>query len=110
MLVVDTHTANLPWELMLADDPAQVTATDATPKALALRIPLVRQFATLDFRPHVRQSAGRTALVVGNPSLARFLAFFPGHPKLRTANPLTCRVRPMRRCAWPARWRRTAMR
>ena len=80
VLVVDTHTANLPWELMLADDPAQVTATDATPKALALRIPLVRQFATVDFRPHVRQSAGRTALVVGNPSLARFLAFFPGPP------------------------------
>lgn len=87
VLVVDTHTANLPWELMLADDPAQVTATDATPKALALRIPLVRQFATLDFRSHVRQSAGRTALVVGNPSLARFLAFFPGPPEAPHGEP-----------------------
>ena len=81
VLVVDTHTANLPWELMLADDPAaRVSATDTAPQALALRIPLVRQFATLEFRSHVRQSAGRTALVVGNPSLARFLAFFPGPP------------------------------
>lgn len=80
VLVVDTHTANLPWELMLADDPTRVSATDAAPRALALRIPLVRQFATLEFRSHVRQSAGRTALVVGNPSLARFLAFFPGPP------------------------------
>lgn len=87
VLVVDTHTANLPWELMLADDPARVGANDAAPQALALRIPLVRQFATLEFRSHVRQSAGRTALVVGNPSLARFLAFFPGPPEAPHGEP-----------------------
>jgi hypothetical protein len=87
VLVVDAHTANLPWELMLADDPARVGAADAVPQALALRIPLVRQFATLEFRSHVRQSAGRTALVVGNPSLARFLAFFPGPPEAPHGEP-----------------------
>lgn len=87
VLVVDTHTANLPWELMLADDPTRAGANDAAPQALALRIPLVRQFATLEFRSHVRQSAGRTALVVGNPSLARFLAFFPGPPEAPHGEP-----------------------
>ena len=36
VLVVDSTTANLPWELMLADDP---TRTDGDKRPLALRMP-----------------------------------------------------------------------
>jgi tetratricopeptide (TPR) repeat protein len=78
VLVVDEYTANLPWELMLADDPTQRggAALDPTQLPLALRAAVVRQFATGSFRRHVRQSPSRTALVVGNPSTFGFdLAF-----------------------------------
>lgn len=85
VLVVDACTANLPWELMLADDPAR---TGAPPRALSLQIPLVRQLTASDYRVHVRQSMGRTALVIGNPSLAGFLETFPGSPDAPNCMPL----------------------
>ena len=74
MLVVDSATANLPWELMLADDPAH--PGDET-KPLALRTALVRQLASTRFRRQVRQGAGRKALVIGNPSVEGFAEAFP---------------------------------
>jgi tetratricopeptide (TPR) repeat protein len=83
VLVVDPLTANLPWELMLADDlgrthlAASAGLGDGS-LALALRMPLVRQLAASEFRPQVRQSVGRAALVIGNPSLAGFEGRFPG--------------------------------
>ena len=74
VLVVDATTANLPWELMLADDPAR---SDCQALPLAVRTPVVRQFATNDFRRQVRQAIARSALVIGNPSTRGFGAAFP---------------------------------
>ena len=74
VLVVDATTARLPWELMLADDPAR---SDRQALPLAVRTPVIRQFATNDFRRQVRQAMDRTALVIGNPSTRGFGAAFP---------------------------------
>ena len=80
VLVVDSQTANLPWELMLADDPAQRDSPSAVPgdrRPLSLRAAVVRQLSSSRFRSQVRQALGRTALVIGNPSVAGFGAAFP---------------------------------
>ena len=74
VLVVDPYTANLPWELMLADDPGRAN-DDKLP--LALRTAVVRQLTTWTYRPQVRQNVERRALVIGNPSVAGFTAAFP---------------------------------
>jgi hypothetical protein len=74
VLVVDSYTANMPWELMLADDPSG-RSDDHRP--LALRTAVVRQFASSSFRRGVRQSMTRAALVVGNPSVEGFGSAFP---------------------------------
>lgn len=88
VLVVDEYTANLPWELMLADDPVSDGdgALDKVGMPLALRAAVVRQFATGTFRRHVRQSPKRSALVVGNPSSHGFDASFvdaKGQPSVK---------------------------
>ncbi|MEJ8846843.1 CHAT domain-containing protein [Variovorax rhizosphaerae] len=75
VLVVDSYTANLPWELLLADDP---TDPSDDPRPLALRTAVVRQFATSKFRYQVRQAMNRCALVIGNPSVEGFGRAFPG--------------------------------
>ena len=74
VLVVDSATANLPWELMLADDPAHVGAEQ---RPLALRTAVVRQLASSRFRRQVRHGSGRQVLVIGNPSVEGFGACFP---------------------------------
>ena len=74
VLVVDACTANLPWELMLADDPGR-SGDDKLP--LALRTAVVRQLTSWRFRSHVRQGIERRALVIGNPSVAGFTDAFP---------------------------------
>jgi hypothetical protein len=60
---------------MLADDPARPEA-DKLP--LALRTQVVRQLSSTRYRRGVRQVMGRSALVVGNPSVANFGASFAG--------------------------------
>jgi pimeloyl-ACP methyl ester carboxylesterase len=75
VLVVDSTTANLPWELMLADDP---TRPDRDQRPLALRAAMVRQLSSTRFRTQVRQVIGRKALVIGNPSVEGFGANFIG--------------------------------
>lgn len=75
VLVVDAFTANLPWELMLADDPGRTGDDDKLP--LALRTAVVRQLTTWTYRPQVRQGIDRRALVIGNPSVAGFIDAFP---------------------------------
>ena len=80
VLVVDSQTANLPWELMLADDPTRHddpgrSLDDRLP--LALRAAVVRQLSSTRFRIQVRQAISRTALVIGNPSVKGFSAAFP---------------------------------
>ncbi len=80
VLVVDAQTANLPWELMLADDPAQRDHSSGLlddRRPLSLRAAVVRQLASSRFRSQVRQTLGRTALVIGNPSVSGFGAAFP---------------------------------
>ncbi len=73
VLVVDGATANLPWELMLADDPQR---GDDDKRPFALRMPVVRQLSSTQFRRQVRQNIERTALVIGNPSVNGFAAAF----------------------------------
>ena len=80
VLVVDGQTANLPWELMLADDPARrddPARADDDRRPLALRAAVVRQLSSTRFRTQVRQAISRNALVIGNPSTAGFAAAFP---------------------------------
>ena len=87
VVVVDAQTANMPWELVVADDPGRA---DVAPQALALRIPLVRQLVTAEYRPQLRQATNRAALVIGNPSLERFDEHFvneKGEP-LKAPDPL----------------------
>ena len=67
VLVLDDTTANLPWELLMADD-----------KPLALQLPVVRQLQAPRFRQRVRQATGRTACVVGNPNSEGFFKLFEG--------------------------------
>lgn len=66
VLVLDGYTANLPWELMLADD-----------KPLAVKTAMVRQLSSTRFRLRVCQSIEQRAYVVGNPSSKGFAAAFP---------------------------------
>lgn len=73
VVVVDEQTANMPWELVVADDPGRA---GAAPCALALRMPLVRQLVTAEYRQQLRQSSGRAALVIGNPALDGFSEHF----------------------------------
>jgi hypothetical protein len=73
VLVVDETTANLPWELMLADDPSR---TDDDTRPLALQMAAVRQLASAQYRRQVRQSVERSALVIGNPSTKGFKEAF----------------------------------
>ncbi|HOL36275.1 MAG TPA: CHAT domain-containing protein [Rubrivivax sp.] len=88
VLVVDSYTANLPWELMLADD-AERDGGDGKP--LAVRTPVVRQLATSRYRGQVRQGLVRQALVVGNPSVEGFEQRFvaPGAAPLQAPPSLT---------------------
>ncbi len=66
VFVLDNNTANLPWELMLADD-----------QPLATRTAMVRQLATNQYRVRVNQTLESRAYVVGNPSTAGFGKAFP---------------------------------
>jgi hypothetical protein len=79
VLVVDSYTANLPWELMLADSPQRGASAggDDEKRPLALRAAVVRQLASTRFRSQVRQAIERHAIVIGNPSVAGFAAAFP---------------------------------
>lgn len=74
VLVVDAYTANLPWELLLGDDPER-PSEEKLP--LALRTAVVRQLASPRFRNVVRQGSGRRALVIANPSSEGFAKGFP---------------------------------
>ena len=78
VLVVDAYTANLPWEMMLADGPTTGPTSGADERLpLALRAAVVRQLASSRFRTQVRQGIEHNALVVGNPSVEGFGLAFP---------------------------------
>jgi CHAT domain-containing protein/pimeloyl-ACP methyl ester carboxylesterase len=76
VLVLDGYTANLPWELMLADQ-----------EPLAVRASIIRQLSSSTFRRHVRQTLQPVAYVVGNPSTENFFKMFP-HPDRQPADGL----------------------
>ncbi|HMC16776.1 MAG TPA: hypothetical protein VKI18_14155, partial [Albitalea sp.] len=70
VFVLDSYTANLPWELMLAEE---------TP--LAVRTAMVRQLLSTHYRLRVSQTIERRAYVVGNPSTEGVFKAYPD-PKL----------------------------
>jgi hypothetical protein len=90
VLVLDDYTANLPWELMLAEGaPAGVDGRQREGKPLAVRTSVVRQLATARYRPQVIHASANTALVIGNPSVRGFCeAFVRGSETCRQPKPL----------------------
>ena len=66
VLVVDGYTANLPWEMLAADEEPLIKHTA-----------IVRQFSTTRYRPQVRSTLDKSAYVVGDPSTAGFYIAFP---------------------------------
>ncbi|HEV7912938.1 MAG TPA: CHAT domain-containing protein, partial [Albitalea sp.] len=66
VFVLDSYTANFPWELLLADE-----------RPLATKTAMVRQLSSSRFRARVNQTMERRAYVVGNPSTSGFFAAFP---------------------------------
>jgi len=66
VLVVDGYTANLPWEMLVADE-----------KPLILNTAMVRQLASTRFRLQVRGTLEKRAFVVGNPSTKGYYTAFP---------------------------------
>lgn len=60
-LEVDDTTADIPWEMLAARNPA-----DRTRGQLALRAPLIRQLRLAEL-PQTRRATRPTALVIGNP-------------------------------------------
>jgi hypothetical protein len=83
VLVVDEATANVPWELLYAPDPDD----EKTCVPLSLRTPVVRQLNTMQYRPRVRQSLGRSVLMIGNPSVKGFSTGFRGRDGSALADP-----------------------
>jgi CHAT domain-containing protein len=68
VLVLDGYTANLPWEMLVAED-----------QPLALQTRMVRQLSSTRFRSRVRYALERTAYVVGNPDTNGYYRAF-GEP------------------------------
>ncbi|SDC44680.1 CHAT domain-containing protein [Variovorax sp. CF079] len=88
VLVVDSATANLPWELMLTDPLFTPAAQGDGPLLpLAVCTPVVRQLSSSAFRRDVRQSVARNAYVVGNPSVEGFAKAFPDPAEPRRKDP-----------------------
>ena len=82
VLVLDGYTANLPWEMLIADE-----------KPLVLQTAVVRQLASSRFRARIRSTTDRTAYVVGDPSTSGFDSTF-GDPNQHDAPvPSTARRR-----------------
>lgn len=77
VLVVDEYTANLPWELMLADGPARGDGIDRDRLPLAMRAAVVRQLSSSRYRLQVTQASARNALVIGDPSVRGYADAFP---------------------------------
>ena len=74
LLVLDGYTANLPWEMLQADE-----------EPLALKMAMVRQLVSTRFRKTVISSTVESACVIGNPSTVNFYRHFP-HPNKTNFN------------------------
>jgi CHAT domain-containing protein len=65
VLVVDSYTANLPWEMLQIDE-----------KPMVLSTRMVRQFVTGHYRRKVRSVTRKAACIIANPSTAGFATHF----------------------------------
>ena len=65
VLMLDGYTANLPWEMLQADE-----------QPMALKTRLVRQLVSTRFRPVVRPSTSKTACIIADPSTDGFQKAF----------------------------------
>jgi CHAT domain-containing protein/pimeloyl-ACP methyl ester carboxylesterase len=63
LLVLDSHAARYPWEMLAERKP------DGGLDPIAVRMGLIRQLTTEQFRTQVQPPRGRNALVVGDPRL-----------------------------------------
>ncbi|HJV25245.1 MAG TPA: CHAT domain-containing protein [Aromatoleum sp.] len=70
VLVVDGYTANLPWEMLQADDLPMV-----------VRTAMVRQFATARYRRNPLSVTRKVACVIANPSTRGFFTKFGKAPE-----------------------------
>lgn len=66
MLVLDSYTANLPWEMLQADN-----------EPLALKTAMIRKLASSRYRRIVNNAGKNTACIIGNPSTDGFYDHFP---------------------------------
>jgi CHAT domain-containing protein/pimeloyl-ACP methyl ester carboxylesterase len=73
VLVVDSDTANIPWEMLQAGD-----------EPMVLKTAVVRQLVAMRYRTAVRSTVAPAALIISNPSTARFHKHFgePSDPPL----------------------------
>lgn len=68
LLILDEYTANLPWEMLQADE-----------EPLALQVQMVRQFSSSTFRRRVTTTISKTACVIANPSTSQFFTYYPSY-------------------------------
>ncbi|MGH8480045.1 MAG: CHAT domain-containing protein [Gammaproteobacteria bacterium] len=73
VLLVDGYTANLPWEMLQADD-----------EPMVLKTAVVRQLVSTRFRSSVRSTTNKTACIIVDPSTEGFREHFgkPGNAPL----------------------------
>jgi CHAT domain-containing protein/pimeloyl-ACP methyl ester carboxylesterase len=71
LMVLDAYTANLPWELVQAEN-----------EPLALRVPMVRQLVTMRYRPTVRTANTNSACIIVAPNTSGFDKRFSGPAQL----------------------------
>lgn len=68
LLILDEYTANLPWEMLQADE-----------EPLALQVQMVRQFSSTTFRRRVTTTISKTACVIANPATSQFFIHYPSY-------------------------------
>lgn len=68
LLILDSYTANLPWEMLQADE-----------EPFALQVQMVRQLSSIRFRRRVTTTISKTACVIANPLTNGFYRKFPDY-------------------------------
>ena len=76
VLVVDGYTANLPWEMLQAEDLPMV-----------LKTAVVRQFASTRYRKTPRSTTRKTACVIANPDTSGYRSRLLGAPRTTRTPP-----------------------
>ena len=84
VLVVDGYTANLPWEMLQAEDLPMV-----------LKTAVVRQFASTRYRTMPRTTTRRTACVIANPDTTGYRSRLLGVAEKDIGDPAKDRLPPL---------------